>query len=214
MFTGLIQQCGTLRALNRPTGGAVLAIACAPWETPLIRGESVAVQGACLTVTRIRPDGFDADVLDETLACTALAALRPGDRLNLERALRAGDRLGGHFVTGHIDETGRFLSRTPRGRDAVLRIASSRDFALRTVQKGSVALDGVSLTVSALGADWFEVNIIPTTLADTSLADRRPGDPVNLESDLIGKYTARFCGLPAAPGSLSEEHLAAAGFLD
>lgn len=214
MFTGLIQQCGTLRALNRQNGGAVLAIACAPWETPLVHGESVAVQGACLTVTQIREDGFDADVLDETLDCTALTALRPGDRLNLERALRVGDRLGGHFVTGHVDETGRFLSRTARGRDAILRIGCSREFARHTVQKGSVALDGVSLTVSALGDDWFEVNIIPTTFAETSLSSRRPGDPVNLESDLLGKYTARFCGLPAAPGSLTEATLESAGFFD
>lgn len=236
MFTGLIQRLGTLSNLTRSGSGAALAVSVPePWPDPLVLGESVAVQGVCLTVSRILPDGFVADVLEETLACTALGALRPGARLNLERALAVGDRLGGHIVQGHVDATGQVLSIRPRGRDFVLRVGTDSRISEGTdsyarmgtdsrflegtdspafnasmgtdspilrhvVYKGSIAIDGVSLTVSSLSDEdgWFEVNLIPTTLRDTSLSERKPGDTVNLETDILGKYVERLLAPPPA----------------
>ena len=212
MFTGLVQRVGVLRRLARSGGGWSLEITHEPWPDKLVTGESVAVQGACLTVTSESEGVFRADVLDETLSRTALRNLGSGARVNLERALAVGDRLGGHFVSGHIDEQGVLGGIEPRGRDAVWRVRCSREMALMTVLKGSVALDGVSLTVSGLGEDWFEVNLIPHTLAVTSLGDRRTGDKLNVEGDVLGKYVARILG---ARGSVAvtEEMLAENGFV-
>lgn len=195
MFTGLVQRVGTLTHLARQGGGATLQVQVKDlWTEPLVLGESIAVQGVCLTVARILGDGFVADVLDETLACTALGKLRVGARVNVERALAVGDRLGGHIVQGHVDAVGCVVSMRPRGRDFVLRVSGSGEVLRHVVYKGSIAIDGVSLTVSALSdaEAWFEVNLIPTTLQETSLAERKPGDPVNLEADVLGKYVARL----------------------
>ena len=198
MFTGLVQRIGTLRRHSRPGGGAALSVTvAAPWDEPLKLGESIAVQGACLTVGDIlQHGGFSADVLAETLARTAFGSLRDGARVNLERALRVGDRLGGHIVQGHVDAIGRVLSIRPREHDIVLRVAADAAVLRGIVPKGSIAIDGVSLTVSALSDDggWFEVNLIPTTLRETSLSDRVPGDAVNLETDVLGKYVERMMG--------------------
>lgn len=212
MFTGLIQQVGRLTARTRQGGGWSLAISHEPWPEPIELGESVAVQGACLTVTTILGNGFTADVLDETLARTALGQLPTGGRVNLERALRLSDRLGGHLVCGHVDECGRVAAVRPCGRDRVMRVSGSTGLCRQTVMKGSVAIDGVSLTISGLGDDWIEVNVIPHTWAATSLSDRQPGDPVNLEGDLIGKYVARLLN-PAGCNGLTVETLAKAGFI-
>lgn len=212
MFTGLVQRVGALRRLARAAGGWALDVAHDPWPDPLALGESVAVQGACLTVTAARDGFFSADVLDETLAHTALRALAAGARVNLERALALGDRLGGHIVSGHVDEVGRLTRAEARGRDVAWRVACSPGFARQTVLKGSVAVDGVSLTVSALEDDGFEVNLIPTTLRETSLCERRAGDALNLESDLLGKYVARLLGREVR-GGVTERLLAENGFL-
>lgn len=190
MFTGLVQQIGVIRTLTPRGTGRRLTIGFKPWPDPLADGESVAVMGTCLTVTSHGNDWFAADVLEETLSKTALAV----GPVNLERALAFGERLGGHLVTGHIDEIGTVLAVTPRGCDRVLRIGCSRAFARRTVLKGSAALDGVSLTVSGLGDDWFEVNLIPETLRATTLASLGAGDRLNLESDILGKYVERLLG--------------------
>jgi riboflavin synthase len=172
----------------------------------------VAVQGACLTVTSFGDGFFTADLLDETLQRTALRGLGAGAHLNLERALALGDRLGGHIVSGHVDEAGELLAIEERGRDIAMRIGCSAGLARQTVMKGSVAVDGVSLTVSGLGDDWVEVNLIPHTLAATSLRDRRAGDRVNLEGDILGKYVARLLGREGG-GRVTEQVLAENGFL-
>ena len=206
MFTGLVQRTGTLSRIVRPGGGAALRVGVgSPWpDGPLAPGESVAVQGVCLTVaTALAGGGFVADVLEETLDRTAFAALPDGARVNLERALRAGDRLGGHLVQGHVDGVGRVAEIRPRAHDVVLRIAADAPLLEGVVWKGSVAVDGTSLTVSALSDEggWFEVNLIPTTLRGTSLGDRRAGDPVNVETDVVGKYVARLMGAARRAGA-------------
>lgn len=212
MFTGLVQKVGVLQRLARSQGGWSLTLAHDPWPDALVLGESVAVQGACLTVTAVGDGFFTADLLDETLRCTALRQAREGARLNLERALALGDRLGGHMVSGHVDESGTLAAVEARGRDSAWRVACSPELARQTVLKGSVAVDGVSLTVSGVGDDWLEVNLIPHTLQATSLCDRKAGDALNLESDILGKYVARLLGT-GARRTVTEQMLAENGFV-
>jgi riboflavin synthase len=213
MFTGLVQKVGTLKQLARSHGGWTLMVSHEDWEDTLVLGESIAVQGACLTVTTFGKGWFTADILDETLQRTALRQLREGARLNLERALALGDRLGGHIVSGHIDETGSLLRIEDRGRDVAWRIACSPALARQTVLKGSIAIDGVSLTVSGLDESSVEINLIPHTLQATSLCDRHIGDLLNLEGDILGKYVARLLGRDNSTSSITEEMLRENGFL-
>lgn len=218
MFTGLIERKGSLERIWREGGGAKIAVAHEPFDGALAIGESIAVQGVCLSVCGRSSTGFVADLLDETLARTAFSELAPGATINLERALRADSRLGGHFVTGHIDETGRVAEILPRGRDRTLRVSCSKPFAERTVMKGSVAIQGVSLTVTGLGTDWLAVDLIPVTLRDTSLGDLVAGAGVHLEADLLGKYVKRLLGASACDAPDDEKDrrfaktLAEAGF--
>ena len=212
MFTGLIETVGTLQALERHDGGARLTVAAPPWQkTALELGESIAVQGACLTVAGFDATSFHADVLDETLRRTNLMDKRSGQALNLERALRLGDRLGGHLVSGHVDTVGTLESVRMEGRDRVLRIRCGREAAAEVVGKGSVALDGISLTVSAVSDDAFDVCVIPWTWRHTSLQERQPGDTINVETDMIGKYIRRHLTLEKG-GGVDQDMLAAAGF--
>ena len=208
MFTGLIQKIGTVKRVSRGAGLVVEIAADAPWEKPLEEGESIAVNGVCLTAAKCSGSRFTADVLCETEDRTGIGSLLPGSKVNLERAVRAGEPLGGHIVQGHVDCRGRVASRVARGRDFRLEIVCGRVVAAQTVLKGSVTIDGVSLTVSALGEDWLSVDIIPTTAANTTLGAKRPGDFVNVESDVIGKYMTK---MPS--GGVSETALAAAGFI-
>ena len=211
MFTGLVEKTGVIRKLDRHSGGWRLEVACEPWaDDPVVLGESIAVQGVCLTVAALDGDGFTADLLDETLRRSALGRIGRGARVNLERAMKLGDRLGGHIVSGHVDETGAIASVREAGRDYELTIACSKDFARQCVMKGSVAIDGVSLTITGLTDDSVAVNIIPHTWRETSLGERRKGDLVNLEADVIGKYVARFMSVKT--GGLTEETLRKAGF--
>ena len=212
MFTGLVQKVGVLTRLSRSQGGWSLTLAHAPWKDSLVLGESVAVQGACLTVTAVGAGHFTADLLDETMRLTALRHAGEGARVNLERALALGDRLGGHMVSGHVDEAGRLAAIEDRGRDFAWRVACSEALARQTVMKGSVAIDGVSLTVTGVGDDWIEVNLIPHTLKETSLCDRKVSDSVNLEGDILGKYVARLLGRERRP-RVTEQMLAENGFL-
>ena len=212
MFTGIIQKVGRLTRLYRNQNGWSLRVACEPWTSPFEIGESIAVQGACFTVTSWDRDGFTADVLDETLRRTALRTLREGSALNLERALAVGERMGSHFVTGHVDESGVIRSLRPAGRDLELRVSCSRKVSDLTVEKGSVTIDGVSLTVTAVGDGFVEVALIPHTREATSLKERRVGDEVNLESDILGKYVARLTGY-AVSSEITEELLKENGFV-
>ena len=207
MFTGLVQRIGTVRRVSRGAGLVLEIEADVPWAKPLEEGESVAVNGVCLTVVRCAGSRFTADVLGETESRTGLGSLVPGEKVNLERALRAGDALGGHIVQGHVDARGTVTAKIPKGRDFQLRVRCGRVVAAQTVLKGSVTLDGVSLTVSALGDDWLGVDVIPTTARATTLGAKAVGDPVNVEGDVVGKYLAK-----AAPQGLTAEKLAAAGF--
>ena len=208
MFTGLIQKTGTVKRVSRGAG-LVLEIGFEPWTTPLAEGESVAVNGVCLTVVRCDATRFTADVLRETESRTGLGELLPGTKVNLERALRAGDALGGHIVQGHVDCRGTVVAKEPKGRDFQLRVRCGRVLAAQSVLKGSVAIDGVSLTISAIGDDWLGVDLIPTTAAETTLGAKKVGDEVNLEGDIVGKYVAKS----VVRQGLTEEALARAGFI-
>ncbi len=213
MFTGLVQSLGKVQSVQTRGTGLVLVIHAPQLATPqepLTLGESIAVNGACLTVSAIHPDGFAAEVLEETLRCTMFRQLTPGDAVNLERALRVGDRLGGHIVSGHVDEVGTLLAKTPEGVDTAFRIGCSAAFARGVIRKGSVTIAGVSLTVRAVGDAWFEVALIPTTLRETTLGRLPLGAAVNLEADLIGAYVRRALGRD----SLTLEQLISAGFAD
>ena len=220
MFTGLIEKIGTVRRISRGRG-LVLEIGFEPWPEPLTPGESVAVDGVCLTVARCDRTRFTANVLGETERRSTLASLPPGAKVNLERALRAGARLGGHIVQGHVDARGRLLARIPKGRDFALKLHCGRVVAAASVLKGSIAVNGVSLTVSGLGEDWLQVDMIPTTAAETNLGRLRVGDEVNLESDVLGRYARRAAEMEASgedddgggeEGGLTMEMLVENGF--
>ena len=209
MFTGLIQKIGTIRRISRGRG-LVIEIGFEPFARPLAEGESVAVNGVCLTVAKCDATRFTADVLEETVSRTGIGDLIPGEKVNLERALRAGDSMGGHIVQGHVDCRGTVKAKVPKGRDFQLQIRCGRVLAAQSVLKGSVAVDGVSLTISAIGDDWIGVDLIPTTAAETILGAKKVGDKVNLEGDIVGKYIAKNA---AKQGGLTEEALQNAGFI-
>ena len=188
MFTGIIQTIGRLEE-RRPSGsGARLTIATSRQLPGLVVGESVAVNGACLTVTGRRGRGFSVDVSPETLRRTTLGHLAPGARVNLERSLRVGDRLGGHIVQGHVDGVGRLEAIAPDGNWIAFRFRAPRNLSPYLVEKGSIAVDGVSLTVFACRGPTFSVALVPHTLAETTLGERKPGDRVNLEADVLLKH--------------------------
>lgn len=215
MFTGIVEGIGTVTAFSRRGSGAVAEIDAGPLAAGFRLGDSLAVDGACLTVTRLAGSRLSADLSAETLRRTTLGGLRPGSRVNLERPLRPADRLGGHLVTGHIDGVGRVEARTPAGSGELWRFRYPPALASLLAEKGSVAVDGISLTIAALGPATFEAALIPHTIRETALHAKRPGAAVNLEADLIGKYVARLArpeGRPAAGGGLTLELLQEHGF--
>lgn len=212
MFTGLVEKIGKLKSLARVGDGYAIRIMHEPWDVPLSLGESVAVQGACLTVTDSDKDYFAADLLDETLSRTCFAKANPGDLLNLERALTVGDRFGGHMVSGHIDGLGVVNAINNAGRDKILHINCDAEILEYIVEKGSITIDGVSLTVSSVSENDFVVCIIPHTWNQTSLHARKAGDVMNLETDLIAKYVHKYMQ-KETPESLTIEKLSAAGIV-
>ncbi|MEX2263488.1 MAG: riboflavin synthase [Bryobacteraceae bacterium] len=200
MFTGIIEELGTVRGLEARAAGARLTIACAGVLEDLAEGASIAVNGACLTAIELRPDSFSADLAPETLRRTNLGDLRAGSRVNLERPLRAGGRLDGHIVQGHVDATGEFLSMEPLGDENWwLRIRAPEETGRYLVFKGSVAIDGISLTVAAIESQELAVTIIPHTYRNTSLGTHRPGNRVNLECDILAKYVEKLLGNTGKP---------------
>lgn len=200
MFTGIVEELGTLESVETVGDSARLRIRGPLVTSDTRHGESISVNGVCLTVTGFTAgEGFDADVMAETLDRTALGALNPGDPVNLERAMRADARFGGHIVQGHVDGTGAVISRTEHDQWHVVRVSLPQDLARYVVEKGSITVSGTSLTVSAVSAldqtePWFEVSLIPTTLEDTILGGLTPGDAVNLEVDVLAKYVERLLG--------------------
>ncbi|AGF72545.1 riboflavin synthase [Corynebacterium halotolerans] len=200
MFTGLVEEIGTVAALE-PQGDALrLTIAARTVLENAALGDSISVNGVCLTVATRDEGSFTADVMQESLDRTGLGQLAVGSRVNLERALAAGDRLGGHIMQGHVDGVGQLLSRTSSEHWDVLRFTLPRSLAHYVVEKGSIAVNGTSLTVSAVGDDFFEVSLIPTTLAETTHGDLAEGDTVNLEVDVLAKYVERMLTHGAAAG--------------
>jgi riboflavin synthase len=201
MFTGLIEGIGRLDARDARGGDARLRIAAGtlPFDG-IALGESIAVNGVCLTVVAFDAHGFEADASNETLALTTLGALPVGHPLNLERAMRPDDRLGGHLVSGHVDGVGRVLAVEPDARAQRWRFAAPAALLRYVAQKGSICVDGVSLTVNAVDAAGFEVALIPHTVAHTAFAATAAGDPVNLEVDLVARYVERLlsAGTPSA----------------
>ena len=193
MFTGIVEELGEVVGRD-DLGDSVRLVICGPVVTSDARhGDSIAVNGVCLTVVELLGDGrFSADVMAETLHRSSLAALGPGSRVNLERAAAVNSRMGGHIVQGHVDGTGTVTARTPSQHWEVVRIALPPKLSRYVVEKGSITVDGVSLTVSAVGGEWFEVSLIPTTLALTTLGRSGIGTPVNLEVDVIAKYVERL----------------------
>jgi riboflavin synthase len=205
VFTGIVEELGTLVAREDGADSAVLRIRAAKALEGVALGDSISVNGVCLTVTAVERDGsgtegagvWTTDVMAETLRRSSLGEVGSGDRVNLERAVTPQTRLGGHIVQGHVDGVGTVVSRMPGDDWEVVRIAVPTELARYVVEKGSITVDGVSLTVSALADEpepWFEVSLIPTTLRETTLGERAPGDPVNLEVDVIAKYVERLLG--------------------
>lgn len=192
MFTGLIEDVGRVSRWRAGSDGAELTVETALPEKELPLGASIAVNGCCLTVARKRGRRFTVDVSPETLKRTSLADLREGGGVNLERPLKVSDRLGGHWVTGHVDAVGRVSRIQQSGEFTVFRFRTPESVGRLLVPKGSIALDGISLTVNECGPRSFSVAIIPFTLAHTNLQSRRVGDRVNLEADIIGKYVLQF----------------------
>jgi riboflavin synthase len=189
VFTGLVQDLGTVTAVDASDDGARLTVATG---LELADGDSVAVNGVCLTATAIANGGFKADVMNETLRRSSLAGLAAGSKVNLELPLRAADRLGGHFVQGHVDGVGGVWDMRDEGFSRVVTVGVPADLMRYVVEKGSIAIDGVSLTVSALGDDWLQVSLIPETLERTILGDVSVGQAVNLEVDVLAKYIERL----------------------
>ncbi|WP_433184833.1 riboflavin synthase [Actinoallomurus sp. CA-150999] len=192
MFTGIVEELGEVVALEPAADSARLTVRGPLVVSDAVHGASIAVNGVCLTVTDVKDDAFTVDVMKETLDRSSLAGLKPGSPVNLERPVRPTDRLGGHIVQGHVDGVGRVVSREPGDRWEVVTVELPPQLARYVVEKGSITVDGVSLTVVEARDDAFTIALIPTTLELTTLGRKGPGDPVNLEVDVVAKYVERL----------------------
>ncbi|KOG55901.1 riboflavin synthase subunit alpha [Streptomyces virginiae] len=199
MFTGIVEELGEVTAVEQLEEASRFRL-----RGPLVtegakHGDSIAVNGVCLTVVETADGEFTADVMQETLNRSSLGALAQGSRVNLERPMALGGRLGGHLVQGHVDGTGEILSRTPSEHWEIVKVALPANLSRYVVEKGSITVDGVSLTVVEAAADWFTISLIPTTLALTTLGHKQSGDPVNLEVDVLAKYVERLLAAGVNP---------------
>jgi riboflavin synthase len=196
MFTGIVEDLGEVEAMEHLPDSARITVRSVTVTEDARPGDSIAVNGVCLTVTSLDAGNgtFSADVMGETLRRSSLKEIVPGAKVNLERSVRAADRLGGHLVQGHVDGTATILARTPSAHWEVVRVSLPTDLDRYVVHKGSIAVDGISLTVSAAGQGWFEVSLIPETLKRTTLGTKGPGEAVNLEVDVIAKYVEKLFG--------------------
>lgn len=192
MFTGLIEELGTTQSFEPHAGGARLVVSAFTITRDIAVGDSIAVNGVCLTAVKFSPSSITADLSEETLMRTTLSQLNVGSKVNLERAVTPSTRLGGHIVQGHVDGRGTFISAAASGEFRTIRIGFPIEIGKYIVFKGSIAVEGISLTVAALGDDYFDVAIIPKTWEKTNLHSLRPGDNVNLEADIIAKYVERM----------------------
>jgi riboflavin synthase len=199
MFTGIIEELGKIAVFEKHDGGAKLKIAAKTVVDGSAEGDSIAVNGVCLTALEITADGFSADLSQETLDRSTLGDLSVGSPVNLERAVTPATRLGGHIVQGHVDGRGTFVSAEPSGDFWTVRIAFPPEMARYFVYKGSVSVEGISLTIASLGPDHFEIAVIPKTWELTNLSALKPGDPVNLEADIIAKYVERIMQMTETP---------------
>ena len=198
MFTGIVEELGTIVRLDRGTDSARLTVQGQLVTSDATHGASIAVNGVCLTVVEHADGEFTVDVMAETLSRSSLGSLRPGDRVNLERAMAAGGRFGGHVVQGHVDGTAQILERVPGDRWELVRLSLPATLARYVVEKGSITVDGVSLTVASIDDTSFTVSLIPTTLDLTTLGHKGIGDLVNLEVDVLAKYVERLMSAPTA----------------
>ena len=192
MFTGIVEELGEIREIHREADSITLTIRATTVLDDVHHGDSIAVNGVCLTVVEFGDDFFTADLMQETLVRSSLGQVEVGSKVNLERATAVGQRLGGHIVQGHIDGTGEVISRTPGERWEVVRISLPEHLSKYVVEKGSIAVDGTSLTVSAVGEGFFEVSLIPTTLTDSVIGSTAVGTKVNLEVDVLAKYVEKM----------------------
>ncbi len=215
MFTGIVEEIGTIQSVQLGKQSAVLKINAAQVIEDLKKGDSVNTNGVCLTVISVDRDSFSADVMAETMRLTNLQFLKPGSQVNLERALKLSERLGGHLISGHIDGTGTITGITEE--DNALWIAVKADPAILRyiIKKGSIAIDGISLTVAKLTRNDFSVSLIPYTIKDTTIAQRKKGEMVNLECDMVGKYIERFvnAGTESKQKTIDLDYLKEHGFI-
>ena len=213
MFTGIVEEIGTIISALKGARSASLIIKAALVCEDIKLGDSIAVNGVCLTAKDFGPNTFSADVMNETIERSGLGALSVGSRVNLERAMMANGRFGGHIVSGHIDGIGRILKKENDGNAVWITVTAPESIMKYIVEKGSIAIDGVSLTIAKVSKNSFAVSVIPHTGTATILLDKRPGDSVNLENDIVGKYIERFCQInKKRDGGITYEFLAETGF--
>jgi riboflavin synthase len=212
MFTGIIEELGKISSLEKHVGGARMTVSARIVTKDTNEGDSIAVNGVCLTALNISADSFAADVSEETLKISTLGALKNGSVVNLERAVTPSTRLGGHIVQGHVDARGRFLSATKQGDFWTVRVGFSEDVARYLVYKGSISVEGISLTIAALTDSYFEIALIPKTWELTNLSTLKPGDEVNLEADVIAKYVERILKFEKNSDGITMEKLKELGY--
>ena len=212
MFTGIIEEVGIVRSINKGSLSAILDISCSKVLEDTKVGDSIAVNGVCLTVTSLEKTSFTADVMAETLRRSSLGELSKGSKVNLERAMQLNGRFGGHIVSGHIDGTGTIISTKKEGNATWVEVGTSPEILRFIIQKGSITIDGISLTVAKLTDKSFSVSIIPHTGSETTLLTKKIGSIVNLENDIVGKYVERFTSAPTKK-EVSYETLLENGFI-